>query len=334
MMKKCIQTALVLIVLAMSVNTIFADLKSKSEITTKMKGIPLLGMFGANKPSQQVLYLKGNKQRTDMLRDGKIQTSNIIDLDREVMINLDHKNKNYTEISFEQFRAMMQKNMADARSDMEQEKPDFDLKVSVDVKTPGDTKSFAGHETRKVILEIKIKGSGKVENSDGESADIKGSMDIVSTQWMTTAAGHKEMRNFSKKMADVMVAGPGQPGMLGMLGQAMGDKMDIGAAFKKLQAESEKLEGVAMYTHTIIKPAGEVVGKKEKPKKENSGIPRGLGGLMKKFGRKSKSDGESSSGLAIETTTKVLSWETNTLSAETFEIPADFKKIEMNSYKN
>jgi len=316
-------TCILLVGMSLYASSLFADLKNESETTMKLKGVPFMGMLGANKPSRQIMYLKGNKQKTDTMLEGKLQTSHIVDLDRKVMINLDHRMKTYSEMTFEQFRAMMQKNVSGAMSDIQQEQPDLVLSAEVDVKKPGDKKNIAGLATEKVILEMTMKGSGTVEKKDGGNENVTGGVKVISTQWMAkSGAGQKEMRDFTKKLAEVMGFMPGKAGMSSMFEQALGSNQQIGSAMNKLQKESAKLAGAPMYTHTTV----EIVETEEKAKRKMHQMPKNLSGLMKKLGKKYKYGAEATSGLTVETTTKVLSWDTSALPDAIFEIPADYKK--------
>lgn len=64
--------------------------------------------FGAGKPRTSIEYYQGNLCRSDYLDEkGQNTTSQIIDLDRELFINIDHKGKKFTQMTFAEFRQLM-----------------------------------------------------------------------------------------------------------------------------------------------------------------------------------------------------------------------------------
>jgi len=167
---------------------------------------------------------------------------------------------------------------------------------------------------------MKAEGSGTAEDRDGSSQKVSGSMDITSENWIARKVkGREEMMAFAKRLQDKMGFAPGKGGMFAMLGKMMENNEQIAAAMKKLEEESEKLDGLPVYVHTTFKtkmdgaPAGE---EPEQPK-----MPKGLGGFMKKFKQPSNDD-----SVLMETTTKILKHETEPLNDSIFEIPATYKE--------
>jgi hypothetical protein len=94
---------------------LLADLKY--EETTRITGgflegfSKMAGFFGAKglNNTTTATYLKGDRLRTDNLEDGELTSSEIIQLDREEIITIDHKKKTYSVATFAERRAQMEK---------------------------------------------------------------------------------------------------------------------------------------------------------------------------------------------------------------------------------
>jgi len=313
-----------------------ADVTQKSETKVEIKGAvgSMMKMFGGNKPVRTVTYLKGNRQRTDTVdKKGKVKSSNIVDLDREVFINIDHKKKKYTEMTFEQWREMLKSGFAgimnqkrDDSPKSDEEKPNMNLKFSVDVEAPGESKKIAGYNAEKVIVELKIEGEGSAEKEGEEPERVKGGMNVRSTNWVAkSAAGSEEMRAFARKFAEKLGMDPGQGGMAGAVAQLLKSNEQLAAAMKELRTESDKLAGTPMYVHTVFETWGE--SDKMKDDDNEQQMPKGFGGLLKGFGKKKmskkKDDGPN---VLLETTMKVTSYSTDSLSNDLFVAPANYKR--------
>ncbi len=340
-MSRFSSTILSLAVAALFLTTaVRADVTQKSETKVEIKGAigSMMKMFGGNKPVRTVTYLKGNRQRTDTVdKKGKVKSSNIVDLDREVFINIDHKKKKYTEMTFEQWREMLKSGFSglmnrdrEEPQQKDNDKPEVNLKFSVDVKATGESKKVAGYDAEKVILELKVEGEGESSTKkEGEKPEhVKGGMNVRSTNWVAkSVAGGDEMRAFASKFAEKMGMEPGQGGMAGAIAQLLKSNEQLAAAMKELQEESSKLSGVPMSVHTVF----ETWGQSDKMKEEDSPqMPKGLGGMLKGFGRKKmskKKDG--GPNVLLETTMQVTSYSTDPVSGDLFSAPANYKREEV-----
>jgi hypothetical protein len=119
--------------------------------------------------------------------------------------------------------------------------------------------------------------------------------------------------------------------MADMMNSIMQNNPELAAAMEKMQQEGNKLEGVALRTDTVYETWAEPV---EEAKKEetNNEMPTSVGGLLKGFGKKAlKSDKkeESKSNILLETTTEITRFETSPLSADMFQVPANYKEEKM-----
>jgi len=287
-------------------------------------------------------YIQGNKSRTDSMNDeGKLTTSSIIDLDREVMINIDHKKKEYTEITFAEFLQRL-KDMKEKMKQPEQggQKDQPEVKMSFDVKADrtGEKKNIAGYETEKVVLTMTATGEG-TDNKTGETG--KGGMVITSTNWMASSVkGYEDVRAFqmafAKKMGEMVNANS----MAQMMESLSKMSPELAEAMKKLEQEGKKLQGVALTTNTVFATWSEG-GAKAAPqaeKTEESNAPKSVGGLLggfgKKLGQKAVKKDESASSndgrsVLLESTSEVTSIGSSSVDSGMFAAPAGYQKKEM-----
>ena len=170
-----------------------ADLRY--EETTEMKGGIMeslgkfAGMFGAKglTKSTTSTSLKGDRMRKDQLDGTELISGDIIQLDREQIVKLDHKKKTYTVVTFAEMRAQMEKAIAAAKSapppqkqpapDAEK-KPDVKVEPKINVKDTGETKVINGFNTRRVLLTVEMEGE------DQKTKD-KGAMGADTELWIT-----------------------------------------------------------------------------------------------------------------------------------------------------
>lgn len=130
------------------------------------------------------MYYKGNLMRTDTMDNkGNVTDSQIIDLDREVMINIQYKKKSYTEMTFAEWRAMMESRaqqtaVPEQRDDM----PEGEWSFKVNVDRPGETRNIAGYDTEKVILTLTAEGT--VTDTEDPSKSYEGKMIVTADMWM------------------------------------------------------------------------------------------------------------------------------------------------------
>lgn len=314
------------------------DVKKETETKFEFKGTlgTMMKLFGGNKPKYQVEYLKGMRKRIDAVdKKGKIESSQIIDLARELFISIDYKDKKYTEMTFDQWREMMKSGLAGMmRQDAEareqqpdQQKPELKLKFDVSIDRPGDTDKIDGREVEKVVMTLKtIADVEATDEESGEKITGRGGMTVTNTNWMAKSAeGQEEEMAFHKAMAEKLDFMPGQSGFAEMMGAIMKQNPDLAAALEKLQEESGNLEGLAMRSESVI----ETWGESDQQKEQKDDAPKSLGGLFKGIGKKlgKKDDGDSKNVL-LETHTEISSYSTETLHDDVFAVPANFEREE------
>ncbi|MDZ7265261.1 MAG: hypothetical protein ONB16_11805 [candidate division KSB1 bacterium] len=328
-----VYTILLLLVSAIGLQ---ADVKRESTSQMEFKGTlgAIMKFFGAGKPTTTVEYYKGDIFRSDNIDDkGRLTTSQIIDLDRELFITLDHKDKKYTQMTFEEFRQMMAEHLEKTKSEDKKAKKDepqveWDFKINV-TKT-GETEMIAGQSAEKVIIKIEITSKTTQPATEQQPAQTaQGEMIVTSTNWMVKSLeGQKEIENFHVKLAEKMGMMPGKGGLEQMMQQLRQNYPQLADAMKRLQEEAKKLSGVAVRTHTIYETKAQPAPANEtESEKKSTEIPTSVGGLLKGLGKKvAKSDKpEATSNVLLESHDELLSAEVLSLDGSQFEIPTNYK---------
>lgn len=188
----------------------FADFRY--EETTKITGGAMVGMMKfagafskdakqAMAPNTSIVVVKGNR----MAHINQLNTE-IIDLDKETITNIDHHKKHYTVMTFQQMKQQMLDAQKKAQQQQAKEKgkeqppatnntPPPDMKFKVNVRNTGSTKTIAGLNTKESILSMAMEGTDK---KSGE----KGAIAITNDMWMAPEIpGYGEVRDFNKRFA-------------------------------------------------------------------------------------------------------------------------------------
>lgn len=318
------------------------DITKKSSTQVKLKGAlgTMVKLFGGDKPTYQAEYLQGHLKRTDKVdKKGKIESSQIVDLDREVFINIDYKRKKYTEMTFEQWRQMLKSGfsqmMREDREDQpesDQPKPEVKFKFDVNVDRTGETTNFFGNKAEKVVLTLKA--DADVEATDQETGDkvkARGGMILTSSMWIAKSlAGREEEMAFNKMLAEKLGMTPDKAGLAGLMETIMEKNPDLGTALERLQEESEKLEGVVLRSESVVETWGES-DQNMQGQDEPAETPKSVGGLLKGFGKKfgKKKQDEDKPNVLLETENEVSEYSLQGLTKNIFGIPEKFKKEEV-----
>ncbi len=309
--------------------------KHVSTSTTKFHGFlgTIMKMSGGDKLQTQTMYLQGNQQKTDFSDDkGELTTSNIIDLDREVFINVNHKKKEYTEMTFAEWKAMFDK-MKGEGGGKSKEQSKSDVKVDFDVKVDrtNERQTIAGFNAQKAILTMKAKGE---QQSTATTAGGSGSMTIVSNQWLTKdVEGYQEAMAFSRKFAEKLGMQFSETGGQNMMQALSRMNPEMVKGMEKLAEEGKKLEGFAVKTETTFEmeggPQGQAAsGSSEAGKQEiPSSVGGLLGGLGKKMGKSPQNGDASGKNVLLETISETIEFKSETLKAELFAVPTGYKKV-------
>jgi hypothetical protein len=322
------------------------------------KTLGFFGMKGLNNV-QSTTYIKGDRLRRDSFNNNQLTRSEIILLDREEVITVDHLKKSYSAMTFEEMRRKMQEalekmnkekqNQADKTPQKDPKDPDVKWEPKVSVKNTEETRVINGYNTKRMILSFQMEGQ------DQKSKD-RGAFGADSDLWLTKEiTGFEEQRNFYQKYAQKM----GYPQMASSLGMAPpAHDPRMGQAAEELQKQAEKMDGVPVLTTMSFKvsgtsaeesqPAstgGQVESAGSEPDNQE-GVAKNLGkvlGGFGGFGRKKKkeepkpaetaqsrsgSSGTSASAVLMQTTTELKSYSESALPASLFEVPQGYKLAE------
>ncbi|MBD3387037.1 hypothetical protein GF407_19190 [candidate division KSB1 bacterium] len=313
-----------------------ADVKKESVTQLEFKGTlgMMMKVMGASKPTYTIEYYKGDMFKTETLnKKEKLLQAQIIDLDNELIYSIDHENEQYTEMTFDEWRQLLETQMQQVEDESpEQDVEEGDTKVEwqfdVDVKKPGKTETVAGKKSEKAVITLNLKATAtEKESEEGPEKRSEGELIVTSTHWLAKELeGREEINAFRKKLVEKLGFEPSEGGMREVFGRIAQSHPQLAEAMKKLQEESAKLEGVSMKSHTLYATKGSEMGKEEE--KEEEKIPTSVGGFMKGLGKKvaesRQSDDEEK--ILIESTSETTAYTLTTIDAAEFNIPDSYKK--------
>lgn len=218
-----------------------------------MKMVP--GGGKATQPQSSRILLKGNRLATVAA-----ESISIIDLDAETMTNINVKDKQYSVITFAEYKQAM----AAMAEKMSQGKPDggqaAEMEFSVKVDPTGQTRTIEGMSTKQFIMTLT---TGVKDQKSGQTVN----MDMVSDMWMAPGiAGYEQIQRFYVRMAEKMNWVPGMmsnPMMMGQKGYSEG--------MAKMVKEASKLEGVPVLQVTTMQGMGGMPGGPGMPEMPNVG---------------------------------------------------------------
>ncbi len=186
----------------------FADFRY--EETTKVTGGAIVGMMKfagafshdakqAMAPTTSTVLVKG-----DRMAHINPNTTEIFDLDKETITNIDHRKKQYTVMTFQELKARMEAAQERAAEQQAKSKPSqapadntpppkMDFKINV--KDTGASKRVAGLDAREMIISMAM------EATDQKTGD-KGAFAMNNDMWMVPEIpGYEEVRDFNRRLA-------------------------------------------------------------------------------------------------------------------------------------
>ncbi len=133
------------------------------------------------------------------------KSATVVRLDKELMWMLDYEDKEYSELTFADMRAMMEKGIADAEAKSAEVKSaqaegagraqDTNLKFTTQVKKSGEKQEINGFPCEHVIIEA----IGKSDPPQPESLEVE--IHIVLDQWLTRKVpGEKEVADYYRAL--------------------------------------------------------------------------------------------------------------------------------------
>lgn len=305
-----------------------ADVVHESKTQMQMFGTlgTLSKIFGLGKPIQTIYYYSGDRMRSDVLDDkGEAKTSEIVDLEKELFITLDHKKQKYTQITFAEWRKQLEDAMAkmkesEEKQGKESEEPQKEWTVEFDMSKPEGTEDVNGRQTEKAIMTLIVKEKPKTPAEDTVGARLK----LTSTSWLCPKLdGSDEIDAFNKKLAEKLGFGFDEAKSRNVWEQIMQSYPQIKDIADTLREKGKDLEGTPVRTHAVYETIGQV---KPAGQEETEGTPTSVGGLLKGLGKKTvKKDEDKGPKPLIEITNDVLRQEVTPVDQTIFTIPEKYK---------
>lgn len=363
----------ILAVLLCAATICHADFKytEQSQVTggTLVSMTKTLGVFSKNArhatdPQLSTTMVKGGRMRQEHA-DGTVE---IIDLEGKRFINIDTAKKTYTTMTFDEFKAAMQR--AQERAKEEQAKQTEKHPEAANVKIvpkmhseeTGATKTLLNLPTKEVKWRIDMEMQSTDPNAQAQ-AQAQGqaqsaTMTLNSDSWIAESVpGYDEMQQFYIKMAKELDWLPGTMGGMAGMNSQMGSAMD---EFRK---NAIKVKGMPLLTYVSMgmgvsgasgAQATQANAQQPAPAQQTSdstssmptntkdAISKGLGSMLGGFGKKKKQQDQppaSDSGAAqptpnsaslMDTTTQVTAYSNDSLDKSLFDVPAGYVQVPSN----
>jgi len=191
----------IVIVLLIPVQLIGEGLTIQSVVDTRFQGalgsiVGIAARMSGNdlRDLATTTYLQGHQLRTDNARSGTI-----FDLDAERVININHKRKTYSSMTFAEMNAAIERARASTEQARAQEevkgskgvpdaaenKDQLNLKYHVKVDRTGQHEKVAGYDAQRVFITVTLEANAAPE---GQKAEQVGSMVFLLDQWISTEA--------------------------------------------------------------------------------------------------------------------------------------------------
>ena len=270
--------------------------KYTTESRTKLHAMGgFANVMGGNKTIKSTVFITPTAMRSD---EGKNESS-IVSLDDDKMIMLNHKKKNYYEMTFDQLTAFMDDARAEMDENMEEMResgvdPD-DLEFDFSVEDMGETQDIAGYKAERKLMRMEFKYDGEMTNSEGDVQALAGNLYAISDMWVAQGVdGEEVMKQFGENYAEKLGASMmGQNSNMGAMMQMFSQNGPMGDAMEKMKEEVRKFEGTALRTTTylVTVPEGKELdinavlnGAAEGKKKKRGGLGRLARGALRGSG--------------------------------------------------
>lgn len=370
-MKIRLSTALAIVFISLS-PLARADFKysEQSKMTggSLMKMTQTLGVFSksarqANQATTTTTMVKGNRLRQES-SDGKVQ---IIDLDGRRFIHVDPATRQYSIVTFDDFKSAIERAEQQAQAQQAQQqaqaqanpqaqqKPNVKITPKFDAQVTGASRNILGVAAN----EMKMKMEMMMESTDPQTQGQSGSFLITSDSWMAPSVpGYDEVRAFQMRLAKELNWLPGT--FAGMMGGSMSSPQ-MGSAMQEFRKNAEKVQGLPLSqvvsvgmassgapssqnasTQSQPPPAQPTSDDNSIPTTKSAVVMKGLGGL---FGKKKKqqdsspdpsqsspsSTSSSQSSTLMEVTSEVTSFSSESLDSALFGPPSGYAQVPGNA---
>ena len=318
--------------LALGSQQINADVKKESMTQMDFKGGlgTIMKMFGAEKPFNSVEYYKGNQFRSDTMdKKNRLADSQIIDVNKEVILQIDHKKKKYTKMTFQEWREMMRKQMAESQNKQSKkpsEEPEMEWRFSVKVTDTHSNETVNNIKAQKFIMEIHayMVPAGSPQNIPEAN---QGGIIVKSTMWMDpNAKGTDDVAAYQKAFGKKIGKEFGNGGPQQIMAGINQNNPGLGKAMEELERESAKLKGQPVKIVSVFKNAGG--GQAGDSESSDDSPMTSMGSLVSGFGKKlakSRTKKEDA-GVIMTSTTEIKNIDTSALDSTLFEVPTGYKE--------
>ena len=310
-----------------------------------MSMMKIAGAFNkqAREPIQSTIAVKG-----DMMVHRTANHASVIDLGSGTITSIDFQKKQYSVMTFEEMKQMMEQ-----MSQKMQKNDKAEMQFKVSANATGKTKQVSGFEAKEMIMKMEMEGTDK-------DSGQKGGMTVTTDMWIAPGVpGYQEVRNFQKRMAEKLNWTPG--------GNMFMSNPQVSQGMAEVYKEVAKLDGMpvqqlismGMAGHPPAAGApsdGSAAPAQQQPAaqpqpQQQSAPPTSVGGaiggaLGSRFGLGRKkpaadqpaaapANGTTTSGQPsgapgslLEMTTELGTFSSNSADASLFAVPAGFKKVD------
>lgn len=309
----------------------------------------------AMKPTVTTHYLKGDRLRMDS-SDGQIQ---IIDLAARKFITIDTQKKTYSEITFDEMKAAMQKAREQAQQQADKQQPkqkDVNANVSAKITvTPGtgsrQIQGLTANEM-KIQIDMEIQAQDNSQPPAQQTGPVSGTITTSIDSWVAPSVpGYEELGEFFQRMAkEIDWVPPSNIHIDPRVSQSMDEVQKNQSKFKGLpliqymsmtMAGQQGAGGTADSNNSSANSnSSSTSSNNDTPTSMSGAMVKGLGGL---FGKKKNKDDApppaanndnppppSTPGSLIEMTIEASAFSNSSLDASLFEIPAGLTRVQQN----
>lgn len=328
----------------------------KEETRMRLEGLGLVGRLIGRTTVESTNYVQGAIMRVD----SEGNTSTISDMEGGRIINLNHKAKEYTVITFaemlqmaEQMQENLKQKMEEAKAEQpeeeggeaaeeEQEEVTTKFEFEFDAKATGEKEDVFGYEAEQLVMTLKVIFEAEGEDEEGNQETMKGNFFAVVDHWASDAIpGYEEISEYQRQAAEKMGSEMGSSGLAESMQQAFQADPRMAAAMTRVAEELEKVEGMPLRSTTYFVLASEgaeldldaVLGKKKEEKKGPNlgGLARGAlrsRGIAVRGDSQPKDEStEPSQKTLVSITTEMKDIKTGALDPALFQVPAGYTEV-------
>ena len=315
----------------------FADVSYQE--TTQYTGGSMMGMLKmAGAFSSKAKQATSPVTSTVMIHGGRMlrsnpHTSEIIDLDAQMMTFIDHDKRTYSMVTFKEIQDQMAKAAANSKGAQPSSADGSQMSFDAHISNSGATRQIDGQTATEALLTVTM-----VANSSDASA--KGGMAATSEMWLVQdEPGLSEMRSFNARMARELSIDMASSGMSSMLAAEPGGAQ----ALAELKKEAAKMSGLSVLQVTRVGVTAD--GQPLPPPSQNqastqqaSSQPSRLGALGGALSGSSlggllhhasspESAPAATGGVLLESQTQTTGFSQAPVDPNSFQIPAGYKAV-------